>query len=94
MTASSFTAQWGTVSGAIGYRFDVATNSSFTQYVPGYQNLNVGNTTSRNVTGLAAATFYYYRVRAYNGNGISPNSNVIRVKTSAGRDDLTDVGDL
>ena len=36
-------------------------------YVPGYQNLNVGNATSRSVTGLNASTTYYYRVRAYNG---------------------------
>jgi phosphodiesterase/alkaline phosphatase D-like protein len=60
---------------------DVSTSSTFVTYVPGYQNFDVGNTTSRNVTGLAANTFYYYRVRAYNGNGTSPNSNVIRVKT-------------
>jgi hypothetical protein len=81
VTASSLTANWTTVNGATGYRFDLATNSSFTNYVPGYQDLDVGNTTSRNVTGLAANTFYYYRVRAYNGNGTSPNSNVITAKT-------------
>jgi phosphodiesterase/alkaline phosphatase D-like protein len=69
------------VSGAIGYRLDVSTNSSFTSYVPGYQNLDVGNTTSYNVTGLSANTFYYYRLRTYNGNGTSPNSNVVKVKT-------------
>jgi len=60
---------------------DVATDSSFTNYVPGYQDLNVGNVTSRNVTGLTANTLYFYRVRAYNGNGTSPNSNVVHVKT-------------
>jgi hypothetical protein len=32
------------------------------------------------VTGLNANTFYYYRVRAFNGN-TSPNSNVIKAKT-------------
>jgi hypothetical protein len=49
--------------------------------VPGYQNLDVGNTTSRNVTSLNANTFYYYRLRAYNGGGTSSNSNVIKDKT-------------
>jgi len=81
VTATSFTAKWSTVSGATGYQLDVATNSSFTNYVPGYQNRDVGNTTSQDVIGLTANTFYYYRLRAYNGNGTSPNSNVIKVKT-------------
>ena len=40
--------------------------------MPGYQNLGVGNTTSRNVTGLSANMNYYYRVRAYDGNGTTP----------------------
>ena len=80
-TATSFTANWRSVAGATGYRLDVATSSSFVNYVPGYQDLDVGNTTSRNVTGLTKSTNYYYRLRAYNGNGTSPNSNVIKVKT-------------
>jgi Fibronectin type III domain len=81
VTASSFTANWRSVTGATGYRLDVATDSSFVNYVPGYQDLDVGNMTSYNVTGLTARTIYYYRVRAYNGNGTSPNSNVVQVKT-------------
>ena len=81
VTATSFTANWQGVSGATGYRLDVATDSSFTNFVPGYQDLDVGNVTSKNVTGLAARTIYYYRVRAYNSNGTSPNSNVVQVKT-------------
>jgi phosphodiesterase/alkaline phosphatase D-like protein len=60
---------------------DVATDPAFVDFVAGYQNLDVGNVTSRNVTGLTPNTNYYYRLRAYNGNGTSPNSNVIKVKT-------------
>jgi len=66
----------------MGYRLDVSTNKSFTTYVPGYEDLDVGNATSYNVIGLIANTTYYYQSRAYNGNGTSPNSNVIRVKTN------------
>ena len=81
VTASSFTANWNSVSGATSYLLDVSTSNSFTTYVPGYQTLNVGNTTSYNVVGLSAKTTYYYRLRAYNGIGTSPDSNVISVRT-------------
>jgi len=81
VTASSFTANWSSVSGATGYRLDVSTSSSFGTFVPGFQDLDVGNVTSRSVTGLTPKTTYFYRVRAYNGGGTSPNSNVIKVKT-------------
>ena len=77
----SFTANWSSVSGATGYRLDVSMSSSFSTYVPGYQNLNVGNATSRSVTGLNPSTTYHYRVRAYNGHGTSGNSNIINVTT-------------
>src|ERR1700751_3149091 len=46
VASNSFTANWSHVSGATGYRLDVATDSLFTNYVTGYQNLNVGNATS------------------------------------------------
>ena len=78
--AHSFTANWTSVSGATSYRLDVSLTSTFATFVPPYNNLNVGNVTSFPVTGLAANTFYYYRVRAFNGNS-SPNSNVIKAKT-------------
>jgi RHS repeat-associated protein len=82
VTSSGFTAHWGSVSNATGYRFDVSTSSTFASYVTGYQNLDVGNVTSRAVSGLVAGTTYYYRVRAYNGGGTSGNSNVISVTTT------------
>src|SRR5438046_2259631 len=81
VASNSFTANWSSVSGATGYRLDVSTSSSFSTYVTGYQNLDVGNATSRSVTGLNAGTAYYYRVRAYNGVGTSGNSNIVNVTT-------------
>ena len=83
ITFNSFTAHWSSVSGATGYRLDVSTTNHFTTYVPGYQDLDVGNVTSYPVTGLNANTTYYYRVRAYNGCATSRNSNVKNVKTLA-----------
>jgi len=80
VTANSFSANWSSVSGATGYQLDVSTSSTFVTYLPGYRSLDVSGTT-QNVTGIAPNTTYYYRLRAYNGNGTSPNSNVIRVKT-------------
>ncbi len=77
----SFRADWRNVSGATAYRLDVAINNSFTHYVAGYQNFNVGNELSRSVIGLNANTTYYYRVRADNGNVTSGNSNVVSVTT-------------
>lgn len=51
-------------------------------FVPGYENLEVTSGTSQAVTGLAAETTYYYRVRAVAGN-TSGNSNVMNVTTGA-----------
>lgn len=69
----SFVARWNEVSGATGYLIDVATNSSFTNYVPTYQNRNVSNT-EQEVTGLSPGFVYYVRVRARNESGITANS--------------------
>jgi hypothetical protein len=84
VTSHSFKANWMSVCGATGYRLDVSTNTSFNSYVTGYQNLNVGNVTNRSVTGLNAGTTYYYRVRAFNGNGTSVNSNRVHATTLGG----------
>lgn len=50
-------------------------------YVVGYENLDVENVTSYQVTGLDPNTTYYYRVRAVNNTVTSSNSNVIEVMT-------------
>lgn len=55
--------------------------STSTAYVAGYENLNVGNVLSYQVTGLTPATQYYYRVRAVSGTVTSPNSDEIELTT-------------
>jgi Fibronectin type III domain len=83
-TRSSFLANWNIVSGVTGYRLDVSTSGSFNSYVSGYQDLDVGNVTSRIVSGLSPGTTYYYRVRAYNALGTTSgsDSNVMTATTA------------
>jgi hypothetical protein len=82
VTASSFTAHWSSVNGAIDYRLDVSTSNTFTTYVSVYHDFSVGNMSSRLVTELSPHTTYYYRVRANNGCATSHNSNVRNVQTA------------
>ena len=82
-TRSSFTANWGSINAATGYRLDVSTSSSFSSYVNGYRDLDVGNVTQRVVTGLNRGTTYYYRVRAYDAAGTRENSDVMTAETVA-----------
>jgi uncharacterized repeat protein (TIGR02543 family) len=75
-----FSANWNAVPGADGYRLDVATDSSFTTTVPGYDDLDVGNEVTRAVSfAVAEGTTYYYRVRTYSGTVTSEDSNIIDV---------------
>ena len=56
-------------------------NAGGANYVPGYQDLAVSGI-SQLVSGLAANTTYYYRVRAVSATSTSDNSNVISVLTT------------
>jgi fibronectin type III domain protein len=80
-TRSSFMASWDNVAGATGYLLDVSTSESFTSYVDGYHDLEVGNVTGRVVTGLNPGTTYYYRVRPYTANGVSRYSETTMAAT-------------
>jgi len=84
VTSNSFMANWNSSAGATGYRLDVSTNSLFGSFVSGYQDLDVGNVLSWNVSGLSGSPTNYYRVRAYNTNGTSGNSTTIVVPPPTG----------
>ncbi|MBX6324598.1 MAG: NF038122 family metalloprotease, partial [Chthoniobacterales bacterium] len=68
-TRSSFMATWQPAAGARGYLLDVSATATFESYLPGYHDLDVGNTTGRVITGLRPGTTYYYRVRPYTATG-------------------------
>jgi hypothetical protein len=80
VTSNSFTANWNSSTGATGYRLDVSTSSSFSNF----STIDAGNNLSHVVTGLSSNTTYYYRVRAYNAAGSSGNSTPISVTTAVG----------
>jgi hypothetical protein len=80
-TRSSFMASWDDVTGATGYLLDVSTSDSFSSYVEGYHELDVGKVTARLVTGLNQGTTYYYRLRPYGGAGAGNYSHVVTATT-------------
>lgn len=81
---TSMTTNWSASEGATGYRLDISTTADFATFVTNYQNVDAGNVTTADITGLAMNTMYYSRVWAYNGLGTSTNSsNVISVRTLA-----------
>lgn len=80
--AGSFYTNWNYTENATGYYLDVATDISFTTFLAGYENLDVGFVNEYEVVDPLGLVTYYYRVRAYNDYGTSDNSNIISL-TSA-----------
>lgn len=80
---TSFTANWNTSSGATTYFLDVATDSIFTAFVPGFNGLDIGNDTTYVVNGLTCNTKYYYRVHAGNSCDTVTGSNFVSQFTSS-----------
>ena len=80
LDVTSFTANWGSVSGAVSYRLDVSQTVNFSSFVPGYNNLTVSST-SGNISGLTPNVHYYFRVRAVNSGGVASASSSVYTVT-------------
>lgn len=81
ISATGFTANWNASLTATNYWLDVSTVSDFSSLLTGYNNKDVGNVTTLDLTSLNANTQYYYRVRASNSTATTANSNTISVTT-------------
>ncbi|MFB9110505.1 LamG-like jellyroll fold domain-containing protein [Flavobacterium gyeonganense] len=77
---SIITANWNAVGGTTSYVLDVATDAAFTNFVTGYNGLNVGTFTTYAVNNVPPGIIYY-RVRRNTSCGVSANSNVIQYQT-------------
>ncbi|MBP9848351.1 MAG: fibronectin type III domain-containing protein, partial [Flavobacterium sp.] len=94
LTTSSFTANWTGAASDAGYELEVSTSSTFATLLAGYPVTVVNNGTgiaSYDVTGLSAATTYYYRVRATGATCSSTNSTSQTVVTSCSVDTVPTV---
>ncbi len=80
-TTSSFSANWNAIAGVTAFFLDVSTNSAFSSFVTGYNNLAVGNVVTYPITGLSAGTTYYYRVSTNNNSCGSSYSSTISQTT-------------
>jgi len=75
-TPDSILIQWEPVIGATSYAIDVS-DQNFAPATFEYENYDMGNVTSFNITGLGSSTEWYIRVRTVIGIVQSDNSNVL-----------------
>lgn len=80
ITNNSYTATWTGPVGA-SYILEVATNTTFTNYVTGYNNVNIGAVTTTSITGLNQNATYYTRVRTLLDGCSSTNTGYTTVTT-------------
>ena len=72
VSGTAFTLGWSSSTdnvGVAGYRLDLSTSAGFSIFVAGYNNLDLGDVLSKDITGLNIDTTYYARLRAYDAAG-------------------------
>lgn len=83
-TCNEIILYWNEASNATGYYLDVSTNNSFDSFVEGYNNKNIGFTTSFTVnSNLTSGTTYYARIRAFNASNPGDYSSTITCNTTS-----------
>ena len=64
-----------------GYKLEISYNSDFTNYVPGYELLNINNVTEYIVNDLLPCNLYHFRILPYNEAG-EGNTSIIKTFTT------------
>jgi hypothetical protein len=81
VSATYFKANWQSAEGAESYRLDVSRDSAFEDLLEEYNNRNVEDELSFDISDLTTGTTYYYRVRSVAGPRTSPSSEAITATT-------------
>ncbi len=89
VSANSFTATWAEPLVGHAYILQVATDSLFSTFVPGYEEYNAGDSSALTIGGLAPGTSYYYRLRTVLQNGFSMFSPAYMVSTVSAQPQAT-----
>jgi len=64
-----------------GYKIDISTDITFSTFLSGYENRDVGLVTYYDILNLDQNTNYYHRTNAYNTGGESTESNITSITT-------------
>lgn len=81
ISATKFVAQWQEAEGANEYILDVSLDENFSEFVQGYDNLNVGAQLEYTVDNLMPGTEYYYRLKSTAFSQVSNASETIQTST-------------
>src|SRR5215471_15136625 len=80
-TRSSFMATWLRARSPTRYLLDVSTSNSFTSYVEGYHDLDVGSATFLSVADATPGTSSFYLVGAYDATVVGGDAQTMAFMT-------------